>query len=422
MRTALEKYVAGAGAPPSLATLRHSGLAAWAYATSPDRDARLAPLRPDFLAMVGRHQRIKQELLPLLHAWQDHGIVALLFKGFWLSERYYPTAGLRFHGDVDVMLPADQLELARQTCRSLDWEIQDEWAIPSYSHTGFNAAFPGRHTCVDVHRLLIHSRHRANDVQVRITRAMWQASVKHAWCGVSVKELMPADALLLIALQRCWGEGWQLKPADALDARVLVQRTGVTKRELLTRARQLGCQRTAALFLERCDPWAQRAELDEPGLLQVAVLDRLVARERPCRKGDTLRRLLRAPLVVADMVRVLPSILAVMWRVRQHRDISDLLQALTPSAGVTRTTPAWRARTIRGVSWLARLAGSSCLVRSLALYRALRREGWPVTFVSGVAMDEGRIKGHAWIELEGQLLPLLPEAVFSYRTLFRYPG
>jgi hypothetical protein len=126
--------------------------------------------------------------------------------------------------------------------------------------------------------------------------------------------------------------------------------------------------------------------------------------------------------VVVDMLRVLPSVIAVMWRLRQHRDISELLQALTPSTDVTRTTPAWRARTIRGITWLMRIAGSSCLVRSLALYRALRREGWPVTFVSGVATDEGRIKGHAWIELEGQLLPLLPEAVFSYRTLFRYPG
>ena len=95
-----------------------------------------------------------------------------------------------------------------------------------------------------------------------------------------------------------------------------------------------------------------------------------------------------------------------------------------PQAPASRAS---RFRTTRGVRWAARLLhavrGCDCLVRSLALYAALRDQGWTVSFVSGVPVEEERPTAHAWLELDGRVLPELREPINGvlYRETFRYP-
>src|SRR5690242_3540903 len=102
----LESFLLGHGDPPAGA-LRESGLGAYAYAALPAGHPLRAGLRTDFLGAIGRHYEIRRELAPLLAAWHDAGIEALLFKGFHLSEFVYPAPGIRFHGDVDVAVPPE---------------------------------------------------------------------------------------------------------------------------------------------------------------------------------------------------------------------------------------------------------------------------------------------------------------------------
>lgn len=57
----------------------------------------------------------------------------------------------------------------------------------------------------------------------------------------------------------------------------------------------------------------------------------------------------------------------------------------------------------------------SCLVRSLALARVLRREGYDAHLVFGVRSDNGDMEGHCWVAVEGRPVT---EAPASYKELW----
>src|SRR5215471_7223801 len=103
-RSHLAAWLLGRGDVPSVAELRAARLGAYAYAVLPSNNPDRARLRGDYITALGRHQRLKAALRPLLYAWRASGIEVLLFKGFQLSEFVYPWPGERFHGDVDVLL------------------------------------------------------------------------------------------------------------------------------------------------------------------------------------------------------------------------------------------------------------------------------------------------------------------------------
>jgi hypothetical protein len=115
--------------------------------------------------------------------------------------------------------------------------------------------------------------------------------------------------------------------------------------------------------------------------------------------------------------------------VRGSTELRELLPAFTPSASHPEAlaSRASRYRTTRGVRWAVRLLridpARECLARSLALYAALRDQGWAVSFVSGVPVGEGRPATHTWLELDGRVLPELREPANAelYRENFRYP-
>ena len=111
---------------------------------------------------------------------------------------------------------------------------------------------------------------------------------------------------------------------------------------------------------------------------------------------------------------------------RRQRAIPEILQQLTPLPSANRSNLQRRVRTVCGVRSAVKLLGKhgGCLLRSLALYRALRLEGWPVTFVNGRRRDNDGPAGHAWVEMDGRVLPELlePQNTLQYVVAFRYPA
>ena len=56
------------------------------------------------------------------------------------------------------------------------------------------------------------------------------------------------------------------------------------------------------------------------------------------------------------------------------------------------------------LSQLAALSGGTCLQRSLLLYRVLSRAGADPTLVVGFERSDDRIRGHAWVVVDGTAL------------------
>jgi Uncharacterised nucleotidyltransferase/Transglutaminase-like superfamily len=429
---ALSTWLLGKGQPPPIEVLRTTRLAAYGYTALPRTNPSRSSLRTDYIATLGRHQRIKREIIPLLRAWRDAGIDILLFKGFHLAEFVYSLPGARSHGDVDVLIPRDSELHASRIARSLGWhEAARQTVGPSHSHNAFGLVRANGTTTVDVHREIIHVVLPWHAVQRRITDAVWSASQVRWWEGLDIRELSPVDMLLVgIVLQRCWsGDAWQLKPHDVIDYQNIATRFDVDAGALNARARELGCERTLAIFSTRFDPGASRLELGTPRVTRRWRWNASAFRERGLLGASELAvaRLCGAPSGARATISMIPTVLRVQLALRVHQDLHSLLRSLTPSVRPAPPTMG-RADIVAAVRWAMRLVGSGKhgpgIVLALALYVRLREAGWPVAFVSGIRRDREGTVGHVWIEHEGVVLPELHESdkCATFAENFRFPG
>jgi hypothetical protein len=424
------------------------GLAPYAYATTPASLPGRAALRGDFLATVDQQVRARAELAPLVAAWRRAGIDVLLFKGFALAEFVYPTAGWRTFCDVDVLVPPADADRAESIARALGWQsdrfvgahpITGSTRTPAY-HSVADLSRTGAAARIDLHRVALHTRrHRGpggDDAPARITRALWAASEERAWAGTTVRVPAPVDAALVgVVLQRCWGgDRWQVRPRDLLDLRLLAERAGVTRVALEARARELGCERTLAAFLDRCDPAAGADDMFAlPGPSALRHLDRIARPERGLlgRSEMVADALRMAPGLATATLSVLPDVRRARRALARHRDVRALLRSLDEGAPAARppcdadTTEL--SRLYQGVVWATRLlphrAAGRCLYLSLVMYAALRRRGYAATFVSGVRRDASGIAGHAWVELGDRVLdPVGGTERRDYAVNLRHPA
>jgi len=375
-------------------------------------------LRPDYLQQLGRHHRLRQNLVPLLRAWRAAGIEALLFKGFYLAEFVYPSPGARSYGDVDVAVRPADVSRAVQVAVGLGWREGALGPLPGHwTHAAPALVDPDAGAMLDLHRLVVQSRSPFQRVQRRITEAVWAASREVEWEGVRVRVPDPIDSLVVgLVLQRCWSDDrWRIKPHDALDFRFLTDHGEIRRDAIARRARELGCSRTVEIFLSRCDPEAGVLDLAPPSPGQLIRWDDAVRRER--RSGGRgerwLRRSVMLPRVLWWVLLATPMVVRARRAVQAGPGMRALLDALSAGNAVPRPTPAGRRRIVYGILWTLRIfrynPAGDCLVRSLALYGGLRAAGWPAVFVSGVRRGEGGIEGHAWVELGGQVLEELEE-------------
>jgi hypothetical protein len=430
--TPVAAWLLGHGDAPPAAQLRAADLGAYAYTALPPGHPERELLRTDFLRSIERCLTIKSAVVPLLRAWHQAGIRVLLFKGFHLSEFVYPVPGARTFADVDVLLPPESIAGARRASEQAGWRVDydsAELGQPRF-HTAFELSSPGTDVFVDAHRFALGAMTPGLRLKRRVTRAVWARARERSWEGMKVWEMDPVDALLVgLVLGRAWGaDGWGVRAHDAVDWRLLRERCGVGDGELEARARELGCARTLQLFRERFDPDRGRLELGRPTRAWVRRARALSIAE--CFQfGATLLRATAAPRIVADVAAMLPYVSRARWAVRGSPDLRELLPTLSSARGNAAgpASPASRFRSTRGVRWAARLlrttSGCDCLVRMVALYAALRDQGWPVSFVTGVRQHGGPATAHAWLELDGRVLPELREFTNHelYRENFRYP-
>jgi hypothetical protein len=428
----LSTWLLGHGQAPPIEVLRNTRLAAYGYTALPRTDPARPSLRPDYVAALGRHQRIKREIVPLIRAWRAAGVDVLLFKGFHLAEFVYPLPGARFHGDVDVLIPREAEALASRVARSLGWhEAMIQTVGPSHSHNAFSLVRASGVTRIDVHREIIHVHLPWHAVQRRVTDEVWRKSRVRSWEGIDIREMCPVDMLLIgLVLQRCWsGDAWQLKPHDVIDYRYIAARHDVDSAALRARARELGCERTFEIFASRCDPGSSRLELAAPRAVRRWRWNARAFPERGLVGAAELAvaGLIGAPSGVRAALTMIPTVLRVRLALGLHKDLWSLLRAMTPTITAAPKSVS-RADVVAAARWAIRLVGTgrhdAGVVFALALYVKLREVGWPVEFVSGIRRDPEGMVGHSWIEHDGVVLPELYESdkCATFAENFRYRG
>ena len=401
---AVARFLVDGAELPDPAALAELGLEALAYVRVPQPHPLHDRWRDAYLASVARHLATRAAVADLVRAWRARGIEVLLFKGFYLAEFLYASPAERFYRDIDVLVPEADGSLAVQVA------VDNRWALTasrlsvanSNRHSHMEAVLDRQGVKIDLHRFAIHCASRDERTARRFTAAAWAASREVPWQGTTIRVLDPRDSALMgLVVGRAWShDDWRLKTPDYRDLEVLAERLGLTRDALAARADELGCPRTLELVLDRCDPWRRRLNLTPPTERQQHAWTRRVVHERGPRARWARRRFSGATPI--GLAAVLPR----LWRARRlaarYDDATELLAQLrdTP-ARLAPMTPEERVRlydNVRVGAYLVQPSGDRCLIRSLALFEALRARGEPVTLYLGVDPSGRR---HAWIRHTG---------------------
>lgn len=233
-----------------------------------------------------------------------------------------------------------------------------------------------------------------------------------------------------LVLARTWsaGDNRRLKSHDPLDIRAVIEEHGLARGNLERRARELGCARSLELLLRRYDPWRERLDLQAPSFWERQRWYLAVASERGHMGLERFRGLFSRLLGTAlDVVRHLPVLLRAKRLLESGHELQEVLATTdAPAEPTTGALLREKERIVRGIKWGTRLLqphGDLCLLRSLALFLALRARGGDVIFYYGTKLSGGVLQSHAWIRLPNLSSRDLEDVeVYSVdRVLLRYP-
>lgn len=163
-----------------------------------DRYARQYTKTPYFPRMKGLYRQSFARNASLMHAaWnalvglQEHGVDILVFKGASLARKYYSSFSLRPMGDIDILVPVHQYELAHAILQKNGWKYRNSDEIrrqTEHSTDYVNALGQG----LDLHvRTLLEVRDPAFD------KELFQRAQPLDWRGTRFLMPCPEDEVLI---------------------------------------------------------------------------------------------------------------------------------------------------------------------------------------------------------------------------------
>lgn len=136
---------------------------------------------------------------------------------------------------------------------------------------------------------------------------------------------------------------------------------------------------------------------------------------------------LRHPADVKLFLQILATLLLLPGRIRRM-SLPELLAEIDSGVSPVRGDEAFMLRTVKITDLLLRfrllLRYGKCFLRSLTLFKFLRRQGWPVEIHFGVRKTgeaDGSITGHSWLVLDGERF-MEPEGEEIYTTTYSFPS
>ena len=181
------------------------------------RSAQVAAAR---LAQLARWEleRVRRALLPA-------GIPIIALKGIAYVLRGLPHAATRLLSDVDILVPADRIDVAERALLEAGWrgtklDAYDQNYYRRWSHEIPPLQFPGRQLAVDVHHTICPPASRLRPDPQRF----WTASEGSEIAGVGL--LCPADSVLHAAIHLFFDSDFDTRFRDLIDLHVLTTTFG----------------------------------------------------------------------------------------------------------------------------------------------------------------------------------------------------
>lgn len=127
-------------------------------------------------------------------------------------------------------------------------------------------------------------------------------------------------------------------------------------------------------------------------------------------------------------VQILLTLIIIPRQIKRE-SLPDLLRKLDPGVSPSAGTPERLNKTVGFVDTLLKYRFlqkyGKCLLRSLVLFKFLRRQGWPVEIHFGVRRTDDEkdgITGHSWLVLSGELFLETESQQFTFVTTYSFPS
>jgi hypothetical protein len=150
-----------------------------------------------YLLNVKRNAELTKQLLEIVRLLNGVGVTPLLLKGgAALATDLFPDPGMRFMGDLDLLLPGDTIDRSEAALKSAGYTVPDKYAAQNFDwkHHRPPLIRAGAPASVELHQRLL-SRGRS----ILEVEAVWRNSGPHAenkLPGVTVAFMSPTDELI----------------------------------------------------------------------------------------------------------------------------------------------------------------------------------------------------------------------------------
>jgi Uncharacterised nucleotidyltransferase len=246
-----ERLLACARRNAVLAYLAERASAAGVLESLPERPR--AAMRSAHIAAARLGQLARWELDRVHRVLSPAGVPLIALKGVAYILRGLPHATTRLLSDIDIMVPADRIDIAERALLDAGWQgtkldPYDQQYYRRWSHEIPPLQFPGRVLGVDVHHTICPPASRLRPDPQRF----WTASEASEIAGVGL--LSPADSVLHSAVHLFFDSDFNNRFRELIDLNVLT--TTFSDRDpefwtaLIERAREQGLGRPLYYALE----------------------------------------------------------------------------------------------------------------------------------------------------------------------------
>lgn len=155
----------------------------WAPRLQPDATL-MAHWRVSFLREASTYTRVSLQAHALLTALREAGIRVIPLKGIWLAERIYEDGACRPMCDIDLLVPGEELDQARQALERSGYTT-DELYLSDTNNKHVRYQKTGEPLPVELHWHLWHAE----------TKAIQEPDLKQVWMGLLEEHLHGAPIL-----------------------------------------------------------------------------------------------------------------------------------------------------------------------------------------------------------------------------------
>jgi hypothetical protein len=409
---------------PSLLEIRAYNIEGWVYSVANDQLRN--DLRSVVLSRAARHSLIRIKIMNLVLAWNAAGIEPLILKGFAFAELFYEHPHERYYGDVDILVSKAEAPLAMRIAREIGWSehssLENNTGV--YRHEYGHLFSSDQSSRIDLHTEILQYG-RFDKRRLDFCKQISESSIRFQFeNGAKYKVPQIIDLPIVLLQNRRCGDRWARKATDYLDIEVLIRKFSITREAILDRAKQLKCQKSLIITLNTCDPWLKKLDLIPTSFGTALKYDFLTMREFGSQEIDLLlRRVSRFPKRLPHFVRVIPVLFMARKAIRKPCSISELVGQFDCKPQHEKQSELIKDHFQIATSWATRIFGpriNPCVPRSLVLLRTLSQEGFAASFVSGVRKVNGKLEGHAWVEVDGLPLESDMQSPNLFKENFRY--